>query len=215
MSCPGLPGEMAVEPLAGEGEFGSLEVVAGVAPFEGDVGAGLSEQDSEALGALLRDHAVAASGEEKNGRAAESGRMRRIQRKHGTEKNGSGKKVGAEEEYGSGDVGAVRVTHGDNFSEMTTGGLVFDEIGQLVGAANEVVFVEDAGCKTAEETRLSALEDLSARTQQRGAGAEESSEGDKVVFVAAGAMKEEERGRGARVEEEVHEVSSSQWFSIW
>jgi hypothetical protein len=52
---------------------------------------------------------------------------------------------------------------------------------------------------------LAVLEDLSARTEQGGAGADEAPERDEVVFVAAGAVEEEERGRGAGFEAGEHQ----------
>ncbi len=142
--------------------------------------------------------------------------MRRLKREHGAEEDGAGEDVGAKEEHRRGDVGAVGVADGDHLAEMTAGASVFDEIGQFLGAADEVVFVEDAGGEAAEEAWLAVFEDLSARAKQRGAGTEEAAEWNEVAFVAAGAVQEEKRGRGAGVEEEVHcKVSSGSVFSIW
>jgi len=200
--------KVLVEPVTGEGEFGLLEFVAGVAPFEGELGAGLFEEDGEALGAVLRDHVVMASGEEKNRSVVELRELRGFQRDHGTEEDGAGEDVGAKEEHGCGDVGAVGVTDGNHFAEMTAGALVFDEVGKFVGAADKVVLVEDAGSEAAEETGLAVFEDLSARTEQGRAGPEEVAERKEIVFVAAGAVKQEERGRGAGFEDGLHEVFS-------
>lgn len=180
-----------VESVAGQSEFGLLETVAGVAPFEGEVGAGLLEERSEALRAVLGDHAVMASGEEENGSFVQLRGIGRLQREHGAEEDGAGEDIRAEQKHGRSDVGAVGIADGDNFSEMAAGALVFDEIGQFMGAADEVVFVEDARSQAAEEAGLAVFEDLSARAEQRGAGAEEASERDEVVFVAAGAVEEE------------------------
>ena len=74
---------------------------------------------------------------------------------------------------------------------MLARALVFDEVGEFVGAMDEVGFVEDAGGETTEEAGLAVFEDLSARAEQRGAGAQESAERDEIVFVAAGAVEEE------------------------
>jgi hypothetical protein len=195
---------MAGEPSVSQSEFGLFQPVAGVAPFEGEVGAGLFEEDGEALGAVLRDHLIVAAGEEEDGCVVELWRLRGLEGKHGTEEDGTGEDVGAEEEQGGGDVGAVGVADGDHLAEMLAGGLVFDEVGEFVGAADEIVFVEDAGGEAAEETGLSVFEDLSARAEERGAGAEELAEGDEVVFVAAGAVEEEKRGGGAGFETGEH-----------
>lgn len=40
---------MLLYPVAGRGEIGVVQAVSGVAPFEGDVGAGLGEEDGQAL----------------------------------------------------------------------------------------------------------------------------------------------------------------------
>ena len=195
---------MAVEPRASEGEFGLLEAVAGVAPFEGHVGAGVFEKDGEALGAVLRDHVVFAAGEEKDRCLVELRRLRGFEGRHGAEEDGAGESVRAEEEHRGGDVGAIGVADGDDFSEVLPGGLVRNKVGKFVGATDEVVLVEHSGGEASEETGLAVFEDLSARAEQGGAGAEESAEGDQVVFVAAGAVEEEERGRGAGFETGEH-----------
>ena len=157
--------EMAVEPLAGEGEFGLLEAVAGVAPFEGHAGAGVFEKDGEALGAVLRDHAVVAAGEEEDRCLVELRWLRRFEGQHGAEEDGTGESVRAEKEHCCGDVGAVGVADGDDLPEVLPGGLVCNEVGKFVGAADEVVLVEDAGGEPAEETGLAVFEDLSARAE--------------------------------------------------
>lgn len=200
-----FPGKVLVEPLAGEGEFGLLEAVAGVAPFEGHAGAGVLEKDGEALGAVLRDHVVVAAGEEEDRCLLELRRLRGFEGQHGAEEDGAGEDVGAKEEHGRGDVGAVGVADGDDFPEMTAGALVCDEIGQFVRAADEVVLVEDARSKAAEEPGLAVFEDLSARAEQRGAGAEELSERNEIALVAAGAVEEEKRGGGAGMKDVDHE----------
>ena len=200
-----LSEKVLVEPVTGEGEFGLLESVAGVAPFEGELGAGLFEEDGEALGAVLRDHVVMASGEEKNRGVVELRGLRGFQRDHGTKENSAGEDVGPKEEHGCGDVGAVGVTDGNHFAEMTAGALVFDEVGKFVGAADEVVLVEDAGGEAAEETGLAVFEDLAARTEQGRAGAEDAAEREEIIFVATGAVKQKERGRGAGFEAGDHE----------
>jgi len=198
--------EMLGEPRLGEEEFGLLESVVGIAPFEGEVGARLFEEDGEALGAVLGDHLVVAAGEEEDGGAGELRGVRGLEGEHGAEEDGAGQDVGAEEEHRGGDVGAVRIADGDHLAEMLAGGLVFDEVGKFVGAADEVVFVEDARGEAAEEAGLSVFEDLSARAEQGGAGTEELSEGDEVILVAAGAVEKEERGGGAGVEAVDHGI---------
>jgi hypothetical protein len=136
-------------------------------------------------------------------------RVRGLERKHGAEEDGTGENVGTEEEHGGGDVGAVGVADGDHLAEVPACTLVFHEIGQLVGAANQIVLVENAGGDATEKTGLAILKDLSARTEQCGAGPEEAAERDQIVFVATGAVKEEEGGGGAGVEEEVHSLQCS------
>jgi hypothetical protein len=212
---------MAVEPLAREGEFGLLEAVAGVAPFEGHVGAGVFEKDGEPLGAVLRDHAVVAAGEEEDRCLVELRRLRGFEGQHGAEEDGSGESVRAEKKHRGGDVGTVGVADGDDFPEVLPGGLVRNEVGQFVRAADEVVLVEDAGSEAAEEAGLAVFEDLSARAEQGGAGAEELSEWKEIVLVAAGAVEKEKRGGGAGVDDEVHSFGSGpsrrlgSVFSIW
>jgi len=88
--------------------------------------------------------------------------------------------------------------------------LVFDEIGQLMRAPDEVGFVENSGSQTTEEAELSVFVDFAARAEQRGPGADQFSQRDQVVFVAAGAVKQQECGGGSGVEDEVHEVFSFQ-----
>ena len=149
----------------------------GIKPIQGDLGADLFEEDGEVLGAVLRDHVVVAAGEEEDGGAGELRGMWRLEREHGAEEDGAGEDVGAKEEHRGGDVGAVGVADSDDWAEMTAGALVFDEVGEFVGAAHEVVLVEDARSQTAEEAGLAVLEDLSARTKHGGAGAEELAEG--------------------------------------
>ena len=197
--------KVLVEPVTGKGEFGLLESVAGIAPLKSDAGAGLFEEDGEALGAVLRDHVVVASGEEKNRGVVELRGLRGFQRDHGTEEDGAGEDVGAKEEHGCGDVGAVGVSDGNHFAEMTAGALVFDEVGQFVGAADKVVLVEDAGSEAAEETWLAVFEDLSARTEQGRAWPEQVAERKEIVFVATGAVEEKEGGRGAGFEDGDHQ----------
>lgn len=180
--------KVPAEPLAGESELRLLESVAGLAPFEGEVGTGLFEQD---------------------GRAVESRRVRGLERDHGAEEDGAGENIRPEKEHRGGNVGAVGVADRDDFSEMTSGPLVFDEIGQFMRAADEVVLVENTRSQTTEEARLAVLEDLSARAEQRGAGAEEPSERGEVVLVAAGAVEEEKSRGGAGMKQEIHTVQFS------
>jgi hypothetical protein len=175
----------------------------------------LFEEDGEALGAVLRDHVVMASGEEKNRGVVELRGLRGFQRHHGTEEDSAGEDVGAKEEHGCGDVGAVGVTDGNHFAEMTAGALVFDEVCQFVGAADKVVLVEDAGSEAADDAGWAVFEDWSARTEPGRAGPEEVAERKEIVFVAAGAVEEKEGGRGAGFEDGLNEVFSCQWFSIW
>lgn len=118
---------------------------------------------------------------EEDGCAVELRGMRGLKREHGAEEDGAGEDVGVEEEHRG----------GDDFAEMTAGALVFDEVGQFVGAPDEVVFVEDAGGEAAEEAGLAVLEDLSTLAEQRGTGAEKLAERDEVVLVAAGAVEQE------------------------
>jgi len=196
--------KVPAEPGLREEEFGLFQPVAGVAPFEGEGGARLFEEGGEALGAVLRDHLIVAAGEEEDRRIVELWGVWGLEGKHGTEEDGAREDVGAEEEQGGGDVGAVGVADGDHLAEMLAGGLVFNEVGEFVGAADEIVFVEDAGGEAAEEAGLAVFEDLSTRAEQGGAGAEELAERDEVILVATGAVEEEECGGGAGMEEVVH-----------
>jgi len=198
-------GEVVVKPILGEGEFRLLESMAGVAPFEGDAGAGMFEEDGETLGVVQRDHGVVSTSEQEDGRAIELRRIRRLEGKHGTEKDGAGEDVGPEEKHRSSDVGAVGVTDGDHLTEVVAGALVFDKVGQFVGAADEIVLVENTGGEAAEEAGLSVFEDLSARTEQGRAGTEEATEREEIVLVAAGAVEQKKRGRCAGFEAGDHQ----------
>jgi hypothetical protein len=199
-----LSEKVLVEPVTGEGEFGLLEAVAGIAPLKSDAGAGLFEEDGESLGAVLRNHVVVASGEQEDWRAFQLRGIGRFQRDHGTEEDGGSEDLRSQEEHGGGDVGAIGVTDGDNFPEVLPGGLVCNQVGQFVRASDEVVLIEDAWSKAAEEAGLAVFEDLSARTEQGGAGAEEAAERKEIVFVATGAVEQEKRRRCAGFEAGVH-----------
>lgn len=180
-----------------------------VAPFDCEIGAGLLEDSPESLGAFRRDHGVAAPGEEKHWNGVESGWMRWLKRDHGAKKNGTGQNFGAKQKHGGGNVGSVRISDGNDLAQMTSGGLVSDEVGEFVRAPDQVVLVEDSRSDPAKESRLAIFENLSAGAEQCGAGTEKLSERNKVVFVAAGAVEEKECWRGAGVEEEVHSVQFS------
>jgi hypothetical protein len=199
----------------GEDELGRLEAVTVLEPLESEAGASLFKEDGKALGAVLRNHVVLTSGEHEDWRVLQLRGIRRFERKHGAEEDSAGEGFGAEEEHRCGDVGAIGVADGDDAAEMLAGALIFDEVGQLVSAADEVILVEDARGEAAEEAGLAVFEHLSARAEQGRTGAEETAEREESVFVAPGAVEEKEGGRGARFEDGLHEVFSFQWCSIW
>lgn len=123
-----------------------------------------------------------------------------LKRHHGTEKHGAGQDLGSEQEQGGGDVGAVGVTNGDDFTEVTTSRLVFDKIGEFVGATDEVSLVKDPGGQAAEKAGLAIFEDLSARAQESRAGTKDGSEGDEVIFITSSAVKEQKCGQSSGFE---------------
>ena len=66
---------------------------------------------------------------------------------------------------------------------------------QLRRGARDIRVIEHAFREAAEETRRAALEHVTARAQQRGAGCDHPAEREEIGLVAAGAVQQEERGR--------------------
>jgi hypothetical protein len=127
-----------------------------------------------------------------------------VERNHGAQKDGAGKDAGTEQKHGGGDVGAVRVADGNDLPEIMAFALVFDEFGELMRAFDEVDFIKNSGCDPAKEAELSVFNNLTARAEQRRAGADQFPKRDEIVFVPAGAVEQQERRRGSGVEDEVH-----------
>lgn len=164
--------------------------MAGLLPIEGDFRARPEEERGEARGLVSRHHFIVAARDDQHRHVAKVRRVRRVERNHGAQKDGAGQNTGAEQEHRGGDVGAVGIADGDDLPEMMAFALVFDEIGQLMRAPDEIGFVENPGSQTTEEAELSVFVDFAARAEQRGFGADQLSQRDQVVFVAAGAVQQ-------------------------
>jgi hypothetical protein len=67
-----------------------------------------------------------------------------------------------------------------------------------VRAALDVGEVEHPLGEALEKARRAALEHIAARAQQRGAGRELAADREQIVFVAAGAMEQQQR-RGGQI----------------
>ena len=161
-----------------------------ILPVERDVCPGSKQQRSQALRLVGRNHLVVLAREYQHRDAAEIRRMRQLQRNHSPQQDGARESSRAEQEHRGCDVGAIGVSDRDDLTEVMAVGLIFDEIGQLMRAANEIRLVENSRGKSSEETELPVFINFTARTEQRRAGAKESPERYEVVLIPAGSVQQ-------------------------
>ncbi len=101
------------------------------------------------------------------------------------------------------DVGTIGEAERDGRRQAVSCSRLGDEGGEIVGAAAHVGFIEDAFCQTPEEARHAAFQHLTTRREQGGTRRDRPAERQQIVFIAAGAVQQEQRraaGHGGRLE---------------
>ena len=85
-----------------------------------------------------------------------------------------------------------------------------NKLRQLVGAVDQIRFIEHAFRQAPEEPRHAVFQNLAARAEQVRIGCQRPAEFDEVVFVSAGAVQQKQGGRGGDIgsgNEAVDEIS--------
>lgn len=132
-----------------------------------------------------------------NSLAVQVGGRRIGQDDHGAEENGGGDDFGTKQHHGGGDVGAVGIADCGQFLcfESVVRGTGNHKIGQLMRTTHDIFLVEDAFGEAPEKAWRAVFGNLSARAEEGGGGIEFAAEREHVVFVAAGAVHQEEDAR--------------------
>jgi len=190
---------LPLEPHLGIGEVGRGETMAGAQHLLGDVRSAGPEERGEA-GRLVRgnDRIDGAVEQERTlaGERARGGGL--IEHDHGTQQQGAGQGLGPQQEQGGGDVGAVGKADCDEpggVDSMGAGG-GGDEVGQLVGASDNLRGIKDPLGQPGKEARRAVLADIAARTEHGVARGKGSGQREQVALGATSAVEQEQRPGG-------------------
>ena len=158
-----------------------------------DFSSAVPQHPGEAAGVVDgQDRITQAAGKE-HPRAGQIRRDFRNQWDHRTQQDCLREGSGTEQQQARRDVRAVGVTDGRDLVRLKTvvTRCSSDEIGQLVGAMNQVLFIEHALGEPPEETWHAILRDLATGTQQVGIRCQRAAELKQIAFIAAGAVQQQ------------------------
>ncbi len=158
-----------------------------------DSGLGVAQHIGEPAGIFNGHDWIGGTRKDEDRLAAEIGFRRIGKRHHGADQDGTGQRLGAKQQNGGGDIGAIGKTYGDGGRQIIFSPRGLDEIGKIVGAFRHIGLVEDTFGESAEEARHAVLQHRAARRNQRPSRRQRAAQRNEIILVAAGAVQQEQR----------------------
>jgi hypothetical protein len=189
------------------------QAMSGVFERSCQIGSCIAKQGREPARFVWWCNRVVIGRRDEHRRALQIGQLFRNERHHRPQEGRTSQRAGPKQEQTGGNVCAIRVADREQVLSIKVIGLrrQLDEVGKLVGTADEVFFIKDSFRQPAEEARHTVFQDLAARAQQGCLGIERAADRAEAGFISASAMQEEERSRGTARHEGVPEIKYW-WF---
>lgn len=123
-----------------------------------------------------------------------------IEHDHAAQQDGLREELRAQQHEGDGDIGAVGKAYRGEARQVERVALFSgqEEIGEGVGALDDLGGIENALGNAGKETRGAVFADIPSGAQQSGARGERATEAEEIVFGAAGPV-EQQQGRRGRI----------------
>ena len=119
------------------------------------------------------------------------------QRHHGAQENCSTQNFRSQQKYGSRNICTVGKTNGNGVCLFIGFASFDDEIGQFMGALDDILLVKYTFCQASEKPGHAIFENFATGRKQRTVGCQGFAQWQQVVFVPAGSV-EQKKGRSSR-----------------